>query len=271
MNSETFYEQVEAYLDGLLRGQPLADFEQALLDNEEWAQHVAFTRLTKSAIQDKQSIAVQALLAHLKATTPIKPNFLTDDSLEKQASVGQEVRGFRHWRYWLAGVVLVIVGVCAVWYVTKPPALPPPPLPLAVQAYFDFTPEQLNIGGAGTEAQNDPDVVATELYKKGEYQKAIPLWEAYFKKEPDDLLMYYPFGVSLLKEHRFAEAEAALRLVIAGQSGPLPLFRDKAQYYLALALLQQNKVEEARFWLKNIQGGDFKPKAEAILKALEQN
>lgn len=259
MNMDNFYEQADAYLDGLLRGQELADFEQLLSENKELAEHVAFAQLTKSAVAHRENIALKALLHHLGQTTPIEPRF-DDDDLLKEPTFWKRLTNTKHRYFWLIGSVLVLlISVTVVYWVMKPSK----PLPPAVQSYFDFTPEPIPVGGTDTTKPASRGIYAFQL---GQYNQAIYALKEALVNESNNYTLHYVLGVCLLKEKRYAEAEISFKNVLKASPND---YEDNSRYYLSLTLLQENKVEEATDSLKRVISGPFESKAKDLLKALE--
>lgn len=80
-------------------------------------------------------------------------------------------------------------------------------------------------------------------YKRQEYNEAISRWETIYAANPENDTVVYFLGVANLANGNARQAKKYLQ---AAQEKPASAFFEEAQYYLALTLLKENKLEEAR-------------------------
>ena len=80
-------------------------------------------------------------------------------------------------------------------------------------------------------------------YKRKEYGEAISHWEMLYAANPENDTLIYFLGVANLAN---GNARQAKKYLLSAKEKPESAFYEDAQYYLALALLKENKIEEAK-------------------------
>lgn len=80
-------------------------------------------------------------------------------------------------------------------------------------------------------------------YKRKEYGEAISRWETLYAANPKNDTVVYFLGVANLANGNARQAKKYLQ---SAKGKPESAFYEEAQYYLALALLKENKIEEAK-------------------------
>ncbi len=85
-------------------------------------------------------------------------------------------------------------------------------------------------------------------YKRKEYAEAISSWEPLYAANPENDTVVYFLGVANLANGNARQAEKYLQ---SAKEKPESAFYEDAQYYLALALIKENKIEEAKEILTN--------------------
>jgi len=80
-------------------------------------------------------------------------------------------------------------------------------------------------------------------YKRKEYDEAISRWETLYAANPENDTVVYFLGVANLANGNARQAKKYLQ---SAKEKPQSVFYEDAQYYLALALLKENKIEEAK-------------------------
>lgn len=108
---------------------------------------------------------------------------------------------------------------------------------------------------------------AFEFYTKGNYENTIPLFKSYLLKHPDDANVLFYEGISELALGDTNQAVHSLEQVTKLKS----IFKEQAEWYLALAYLLANKTDQAIALLKNIAAQpehDYQSKANDLLLKL---
>jgi TolA-binding protein len=85
------------------------------------------------------------------------------------------------------------------------------------------------------------------FYNNKRYNKAIPLFETILKKQKTPEIQFF-YGVSLLEENNFMQAETVFNELKSGNSA----YKEKAVWYLALSKLKQKDYKACKEILKTI-------------------
>ncbi len=106
--------------------------------------------------------------------------------------------------------------------------------------YFDPDPGLPTTMGS---SDNYPFFDAMVNYKQGDYKKAISKWEVLEKKAPENDTINYFLGVAYLADNNEVKAIPYLNKTINSSNS---VFADDAYYYLGLAYIKSNKIEQAK-------------------------
>lgn len=85
-------------------------------------------------------------------------------------------------------------------------------------------------------------------YKRKEYSEAISRWETLYAANPENDTVVYFLGVANLANGNARQAKKYLQ---SAKEKTESAFYEEAQYYLALALIKENKIVEAKQTLIN--------------------
>ncbi|MCB0466387.1 MAG: tetratricopeptide repeat protein [Aequorivita sp.] len=99
-------------------------------------------------------------------------------------------------------------------------------------------------------------------YKRKEYSEAISRWETLYAANPENDTVVYFLGVANLANGNARQAEKYLQ---SAKEKPKSSFYEDALYYLALALLKENKIDEA----KEILAKSTSPASIVLLKEIK--
>jgi len=108
---------------------------------------------------------------------------------------------------------------------------------------------------------------AMEFYNKGDYKKASSSFQAYLSDHPDDHDARFYAGVSQLAAGSPELAIIDFEKVIQANT----IFREQAEWFLALGYLKINNTTAAKNFLREIsqkQGHDYQEKATELLRQL---
>jgi len=114
-------------------------------------------------------------------------------------------------------------------------------------------------------ATNDTLKMAQDAFNAKKYKEAIPFFETILKTENSSEIEYF-YGMSLLEENKFIEADAVFMTLKSGNS----TYKYKATWRLALSLLKRKKDKESKKMLLTIPK-DFEDydQVESLLKRLD--
>ncbi len=227
--SQEQLERIERYLDGSMTDQERSKFEAELQQNPDFKQQV----------EDVQNLIIGVESAVLKDELDqfhddLVPVRSLDHSGE-QSTI--KLKRFRKIVRYVSAAV-IILGFTGYLIVTSGSSseklfakhfAPDPGLPTTMSnsSNFEFYDAMVN-------------------YKQGDYDRALKKWEALYNSNQNNDTLIYFIGVTHLADGREQEAIQILEdLSIAGQNS----FENETNYYLGMAHLKANNVEEAKKYL----------------------
>ena len=213
--------QIDKYLLGHLEGEELRSFKERFDQDYEFRKMVAEQRLLVEGIEE----------FHFKKQLDL---YHTQMELENARKKPLAI--------WLsiAACVVILIGV-SFWAISDTET--------AAQKVFakNFQPDPglPTTMGSTSEYEFYSGMVS---YKRKDYVGAIALWKPLHAAHPSNDTLIYFLGVAYLAQGENEQAEEYLKMA---QTFPKSIFVEEANYYLALTLLRENKVEEAKKSLKN--------------------
>jgi len=159
--------------------------------------------------------------------------------------------------YVVASVFLV--GIVSVLYLGKDQ----PNEKLFAEYYQTYPNIASSVRGELTEGKLQD---ALQQYDAGDFKATLSLLQEILVAEPDNAAANFYAGVSYLKIEKADRAVASLQKVLALNDSK---FSEPAEWYLALAFLQQNDLEKTRAALEAIAGKDHLYQEQAV-KLLER-
>lgn len=107
--------------------------------------------------------------------------------------------------------------------------------------------------------------LAQNAFNEKNYKGAIENFEIVLKDYDKPEVRFF-YGISLLEENRYAEAEINFTTIQKGTS----VYKDKATWYLALSKLKQNQFEACKNYIKQIpEDAEDYVKAQKLLNKLD--
>ena len=107
--------------------------------------------------------------------------------------------------------------------------------------------------------------LAQNAFNEKNYKVAIENFEIVLKDYDKPEVRFF-YGISLLEENRYVEAETNFVSIQNGTS----VYKDKATWYLALSKLKQNQFEECKNYIKQIpEDAEDYEKAQKLLSKLD--
>lgn len=107
--------------------------------------------------------------------------------------------------------------------------------------------------------------LAQNAFNEKNYKVAIENFEIVLKDYDKPEVRFF-YGISLLEENRYSEAETNFTTIQQGTS----IYKDKATWYLALSKLKQNQFEECKNYIKQIpEDAEDYEKAQKLLSKLD--
>jgi TolA-binding protein len=121
------------------------------------------------------------------------------------------------------------------------------------------------------EDQNVEFQNAMQLFKGGKYDASINRFNKLIIMHPDNDTLNYFLGYAELNVQQYLSAKTHLEIVHANKSS---VFNLKAKYFLAYALYKNNKTEEAKVLLDELNSNSDNPfieETKVFLKEVNEN
>lgn len=222
------FERIEQYLNGKLNSAERERFEQQLQQDAALAAAVENMRATRKALE------VYGLRQEIAG---IRANMLQK---EKSASTKGKVRRILYYGSRVAAAVILLMAVTIVYqYMTLSPG----------RLYEEkSTPYVLRTSRSG---EAPPLTGITTAYRAGNMQGAIQAFEQLKQPTATD---YFLAGNAYLQQGKGANAIQCFR-----EAQQSPLFREDAEYYLALSYMQQKDMDNALPLFRQIRRNNDHP------------
>lgn len=180
------------------------------------------------------------------------------DSKVETATVSSKVMPIRRWLSYAAAVLLLLTAAWWLW----PKSINGENL---YASYYAPYPNELTITSMGSNAPESSILEIMRPYNAGRYSEAAEKIGNYLSDHPTESALQLYYGISLLENQRSDAAIEALK-----KAKQYPDFSETANWYLALAYVRGNRVEEAKPILKKltISNSSFKENAKQLLQAL---
>jgi len=269
------FEQIAAYMKKNLPAEQRAEVEAHLalceLCRESMEGMLAFSGTDKLRAMVEALNEEIALRAAPQIATEESPAFISS-SLESLKGLAASLRnGFEeilsslitpanHLRLAYVVATVFVLGFVSVFYFNRER----PNEALFAEYYEPYPNLASSVRGELTEGKLQD---ALQQYDAGNFKAALELLQEILAAEPDNAAANFYAGVSYLKVEESERAATSLQKVIAlGDSK----FSEPAEWYLALADLQKNDVENTRARLNEILAKDraFKEQAARLSERL---
>ncbi|MEM9548902.1 MAG: hypothetical protein AAGA77_23150 [Bacteroidota bacterium] len=227
---EKHIDQIDAYLQGQLKGDELSSFLKEVAENEELRRELDIQKAIQEGIEHKNNQDVRNRLNQISAEF---------DSPEKEAKVVSV--GWGRIVSSIAAVLLLCFAAYFLFDRTSDTG--------AIYAKH-FHPSELTITRS-----TDVDaelVILKELYNTQNYENALPLFEQVINADPSASNLRLAYGNALMKCMKMDLASAQFEYIITIKD---PLYIDQARWYLALVELNEGNLVDCRALLQRL-GGD---------------
>lgn len=275
-NAHENMEQIERYILQEMGAEEQTQFEQLLAQDEELAADVAHFADLLAGIAFSEEEALRKSLGGLKKKLQHEGFFEEFQARTNAQPENREaiVRTLTPRRRWLAiAASIVLVGVALYLFLPKGTDYNE----VYSQNFStenqkaDALLEELGIASNGLAGQGKESAIelsaALEAYKAKKYKAAVPLFEAFLAKYPNDMAARFYFGISLMETGNFYNSIPNFETVIASGNAE---FLQEAQWYQALSLLKIKAVQKKGVRVLEDIAKDkahpYRDKAAAILK-----
>jgi len=222
--------QIDLYVRGLLQGESLEEFKNRLAIDETLRREVA---LHRSIMQNAIAAGRAELRSQLKQYhQEISPSESLSVSATGDPESGQKRKTISRRRIWLAAAaVAVIFAFAGLYYYAS--------ISSERLFYSQFSPYVVRT------YRGSPSQEMIALYNAAQYEAYLSRYEG---NEPQSLQTEFLAGNAYLSLGKMTEAIAVFQDLITRNEG-VPIkdrqYHEDAEYYLALAYLKNNQVQEA--------------------------
>jgi len=248
-------ERIDRYVKGNLDSEELQQFRTEMQQDNTLQQEVEDTQITQALLQHQGlKNEIKAVRAAMKAegsqSTVVEENSNTLSTHEEPSEVDAEenVKAVPMYQ-WMgrvaAGLAIVLVGYLTIQYATLSPER-------LYEERIASEPPYLGLSNRSMEDQEDTiaDQVRVE-YQFGNFEEVLRL---YGELEKPTFAETFRAGYAYLEQERTEEAITSFQQVMEDQNAFM--IKDKAEYYLALAYLQDGQIEKAVDMLEVIHKDD---------------
>lgn len=215
-NHQEVQELIDNYLMGRLDKEQINNFNERLEENPQFQKIFDEQKATFKAIEE-HNLKTSLDEYHAEIIEEPEKKWLTPGLLALAASV----------------ILLIGVSTWAIFYTGN-----------SAQKVFaeNFRPDPGLPTTMGTASQYE-FYYGMVSYKRKEYNEAISSWEPLYAADPKNDTLVYFLGVANLANGNARQAKTYLKL--ANEKTKSAFYED-IQYYLALAYLKENNIEEAK-------------------------
>jgi tetratricopeptide (TPR) repeat protein len=241
MNEEV-YISFESYLNNEMSQTEKEQFEQKLNSDNQFRESFNLYKETTAMLENKFDSKTIDFKENLKSIS--KSHF--SESKEDKS----RVINFKPFYYAVAASVVLAFGT---WFMMQ-----------GNPEYGDFNQhENAYFTERGSIIKNLR--LAQNAFNEKNYKAAIENFEIVLKDYDKPEVRFF-YGISLLEENRYSEAETNFITIQNGTS----VYKDKATWYLALSKLKQNQFDECKDYIKQIpEDAEDYEKAQKLLNKLD--
>jgi len=229
---EQDYELFDDYLSKLLDTKAVSNFEERLKTDIDF-KNAFETYKQASAFLENKFTNVEADLAFEENVKGISETYFKE---EHKTSINEEpkVRRLRPWYSGVAIAAVLLIGFFVMQQFGNP----------SYSDYADYETISLVVRGNQSEILSR----AEKAFNNKEYREAANYFEELLKTDANNTELQLYQAVSLVELNMFDEADALFGKITASNS----IYKDKAQWYLALSKLKQEDFEACKNSLKAI-------------------
>ncbi|MCC7245116.1 MAG: hypothetical protein IT269_05530 [Saprospiraceae bacterium] len=235
-------ELLEAYFLGTLNAANKREVESRLQNDTEFREAAA-TFLTTLATLEQNKFNTHAF------------------HLQKTAQPAVSVSWTRRWWWAAAAVIAGLIG--GVWGLTEWNQKTSAGYLIASNYYTPYTSKM------GTSSDNSAVSPGILMYENEQYKKAIPLLQEEISRQPNQYKAFLLANAYIIEK----APERAIPILQSLDTEPPSLPNIEIKWYLAMAYLYSNQVENAKPYLNALTGSEssmFRDKAQKVLTELQQ-
>jgi tetratricopeptide (TPR) repeat protein len=237
MNEEKLL-AVARYLEGDMEHREKTEFEFSIQEDPELqgmlAEYKNVHQTLKMRIAPSEADAkVEATLASLN-----KEYFKDETSLETKTITTPKIISMKPYLKWISVAAILVIGLL-VW------------APWSAGLYEKYAiSKEMSVVERGEDNKNSLEKAA-DFYNSGDFISASDILQKEYADNPDNSMVAYYYGVSLIETGKTVEARTVLTKIYDGAS----VFKYDAAYYMALSYIKEKNNQEAIAWLEKIPSG----------------
>lgn len=256
MPKEITQEIIDQYLNQQLSGDQLDAFEAKLNNDPDFKKEIEMQAFIHRGANKLGQDEMHAKLKKIRAEVLHTPAKKTEEPKAKVVPLGQKKKIRSLLRWGMAAAIALAIGA-SIYIIANHQTMSTDDL---YANYYQPYTEEITVRGDNTNASVQE---VTQLYKDKKYREALPAFLRLLAAEPDNAELQLVVGICQLELDNFDKASQSFSSVTN------PLYKDQAQWYLAMTFLKQNDLASAGTILKTIQSGDFNyQKAQEILEQM---
>lgn len=262
MSNQPKYEKIEDYLNGILSGKDLVDFEEQIKSDKELALQVALFEEIDVALSDEVALSFQKMVAAEDKA------FFAENKLEysqKKPIIRQFYQSNRRWMV-AASILFTVLITLLLWNIQS--NNPASDEELFAQYYETYA---LNKNLRGNDTNPTDFQTGIQQYQANKFDAAAQTFESLMAANEQDMSLTFCLANVYMnqKPPQFDLAEKQFKKIIANNSS---IYVPKSKWYTALIFLQKGKSTDAKILLKAVakSGDKFGKKAQELLQKLEK-
>jgi tetratricopeptide (TPR) repeat protein len=238
---------IESYLSGEMDEQQRKEFENSIREDQVLTAEIKLLEETNEAVLDDE---VHEFRKSIKK--------VINDSYINQSKTIEITRRF--FKYPLVASIIVLI-VASLWQLITILS------PEKIYAKF-YKPYETDLSTRSVNTSTDKISVAYMLYQKGDYTASYEILSNYLLKNTDNQTARFFLGMNSLELGKVDQAITDLKEVEKDNSTPYAIH---ARWYLSLAYLKTNDINEAKIYLNRIVEDDvfYAEQAKKILKKIK--
>lgn len=256
MPVEFTQEIIDQYLSKQLKGEMLDALNQRMNEDAVFKKEIETQAFIHRGVNKFGEDEMRAKLKKIRAEVlQDKSSKETKEEVAKVVSLGQKKKRTRPVLRWSMAAAIALAIGAAVYIVATNQTMSSQDLYATYYQPFD---EEISVRNITAEDMGNQ---ASQFYKAKNYESALPIFLKILEGEPENAEVQIATGICQLELGRFEKANQTFSSVVN------PLYKEQAQWYLAMNFLKQSDKENAKTILESIEQGDFNyEKAQEILK-----
>ena len=235
---DKIYEKFDSYINGVLEGDELRTFEEALKKDHKLMEYLTLYREADAVLQGH--FENKGKRKRLEETlSALNKEYFNEE--KQEAKVVKMKPRSKMLKWAVAAVVLLLAS----FFIPRLFTAPTPSFASLVEM------PTASLTEMGVDADQNILAEAEKAFNNKNYSQVIATLKPYVNRHPDNTTTVFYLALANLEADNLQEAEAALKTISQGQSA----YASEAIWYLALLELKQGNEEQFRAYLKQIPKG----------------